>query len=289
MSLAYAVSLAGVGDQRCRRMRRYGRAVSTNEWDRRYGTEDHPLWSGRANGVLIAEVAAAKPGRALDVGCGEGADAIWLASRGWRVTGLDVSRVALDRAAAAARLADVDVQWRGADISAEHTNTARYDVVSVLYPALTRSPDDRAVHALLDAVAPGGTLLVVGHAPLDPEYARAHGLDLADYVQVADVKEVLDDGWHVQSTKPGHGLTRCKKARRTRTMLCFAPSGEANPSYRDAIGDSRLTAPTSAAKPCHVPPRFTGQGFLASARCGGGRERIRGRCPIGRLRRGWWH
>lgn len=138
------------------------------------------------------------------LGCGEGADAIWLATRGWRVTGVDVSRVALERAAAAALLAGVDVQWVCADISTGPADVTSYELVSVHYPALKRSPDDHAVHALLNAVAPGGTLIVVGHAPLNPEYARAHGFDLADYVQVADVKAALGDRWHVavDETRP---------------------------------------------------------------------------------------
>lgn len=108
------------------------------------------------------------------------------------------------RAEAAARLAGVDVQWVCADISAGPADVTSYELVSVHYPALKRSPDDHAVHALLNAVAPGGTLLVVGHAPLDPKYARAHGFDLADYVQVADVKAAFGDGWHVavDETRP---------------------------------------------------------------------------------------
>lgn len=178
--------------------------MSTKEWDRRYGAGESSLWSGRPNGVLVAEIADAAPGRALDVGCGEGADAIWLASCGWQVTGIDVSQVALDRAAASARLAGVDAHWICTDIAAAPEHAASYDLVTVHYPALKRSPDHHAVHALLNAVAPGGTLLVVGHGPLDPEYARAHGFELADYVQVADVKAALAEGWEIEvdETRP---------------------------------------------------------------------------------------
>jgi len=194
--------------------------VSTNEWDTRYDTEDHPLWSGRANGVLVAEVASGAPGRALDVGCGEGADAIWLATCGWQVTGVDVSQIALDRAAAAAALAGVDVQWICADISAAPVDASRYELESLHYPALKRSPDDHAVQSLLNAVAPGGTILVVGHAPLDPDYARAHGFDLADYVQVAEVTAALGDGWHVEVDE---------------TRLRVDPVQEGSPYTHDAV------------------------------------------------------
>lgn len=78
------------------------------EWDRWYASMEQ-LWSGLPNAALVSEVAGLAPGRALDVGCGEGADAVWLARQGWTVTALDVSRVALDRAAVYAREADVRV------------------------------------------------------------------------------------------------------------------------------------------------------------------------------------
>ena len=175
-----------------------------HDWDERYASRAGGMWSGRTNGVLVAELAGVAPGRALDVGCGEGADAIWLARAGWQVTGLDVSEVALARAADAARDAGATVRWVCADIAAMPPGSGAYDLVSVLYPALLHSPGDDALRALKDAVAPGGTLLVVGHAPLDPGHAHAHGLELADFIQPGDVKARLDDGWHVQvdETRP---------------------------------------------------------------------------------------
>ena len=87
------------------------------DWDERYARHGEGMWSGRANGALVTELAESPPGRALDVGCGEGADAIWLARAGWEVTGLDVSEVALERAAAAAREAGVTVHWVLADVA----------------------------------------------------------------------------------------------------------------------------------------------------------------------------
>ena len=178
--------------------------MSSREWDARYASHDHGMWSGRANGVLVAELAGASAGRALDVGCGEGADAIWLAGAGWEVTGLDVSEVALERAAAAARAAGVSVEWICADIATAALATGGYDLVSVHYPALKPSPGDDAIRALLAAVAPGGTLLVVGHAPLDPDQARAHGHSPADYVQPADIGARLDEQWEIEvdETRP---------------------------------------------------------------------------------------
>src|ERR1035438_1239151 len=104
-----------------------------NEWDERYAATGEALWSGRANGVLVAELSGQHPGRALDVGCGEGGDAIWLAREGWEVTGVDVSAIALERAAAAARAADVTVDWICADIAGIEPPPRGYDLVSVHY------------------------------------------------------------------------------------------------------------------------------------------------------------
>src|ERR1051325_4669995 len=80
--------------------RDFGASAQAAEWDARYRERDGAMWSGRPNGRLVAEVAALAPGRAFDVGCGEGGDAIWLARRGWTVTAIDISEVAISRARA---------------------------------------------------------------------------------------------------------------------------------------------------------------------------------------------
>ena len=166
-----------------------------HEWDDRYG--DAPMWSGRPNEALVREVGHLEPGTALDVGCGEGADAVWLAGRGWRVTGLDVSARALERAARAAALAGVEVEWRHLGLE-DLPDRASYDLVSVFYPALLRG-DGSVIRVLLGAVAPGGTLLVVHHAFVDRERALEHGFDPDDYVGHADlVAAVRDGGWTLE-------------------------------------------------------------------------------------------
>jgi SAM-dependent methyltransferase len=178
-----------------------GRVTTVNgdaEWDERYASMDQ-VWSGRPNGALVAEVAQLRPGRALDVGCGEGADAVWLAQQGWDVTALDVSQVALDRAAMHARHAGATVRWVHAGLVEARLPTAAFDLVSAQYPALLHTPGDDAENALLTAVAPGGTLLVVHHADVDTEQAKAHGFDPADYVSPADVGALLDDSWQVET------------------------------------------------------------------------------------------
>lgn len=164
------------------------------EWDSRY-TERQQLWSGRPNGALVAEVAGLTPGRVLDVGCGEGADAVWLARGGWDVTALEVSGVALERAAGHARDAGVAIRWVHATLTEAALPPASFDLVSAQYPALLRTPDAAAERALLAAVAPGGVLLLVHHAGMDTHQAPDSGFDPADYVWPSMVAELLDDDW----------------------------------------------------------------------------------------------
>jgi SAM-dependent methyltransferase len=176
-----------------------GRTVprAAEDWDGWYADRDQ-VWSGEPNGSLVAEISAETPGRALDVGCGEGADAVWLAQRGWQVTALDVSQVALDRARTAAGVAGVEVDWVHAGLAEAPLPRASFDLVTTHYPAVPRARGAEAVDALLGAVAPGGTLLVVYHADMDEEQARAHGFDLADYLAVEDIRAALDEAWDVE-------------------------------------------------------------------------------------------
>jgi SAM-dependent methyltransferase len=167
------------------------------EWDTRYTAQER-LWSGQPNGVLVAEVAGLAPGRVLDVGCGEGADAVWLARNGWAVTALDVSGVALDRAAGHARDAGVAVHWVHAGLAEAALPPASFDLVSAQYPALLRTSDAAAERALLAAVAPGGVLLLVHHAGMDTHPVHDSGFDPADYVWPPMVAALLNDDWEVE-------------------------------------------------------------------------------------------
>ena len=167
------------------------------EWDERYDGVDQ-MWSGVPNHALMHEVSTLRPGRAVDVGCGEGADAIWLASIGWEVTALDVAQVALDRARARAIEAGVTVNWLHAGLLDAHLDAGGFDLVSAQYPALRRTADDAAERSLIKAVAPGGTLLVVHHDLSDPTHALEDGFDPDEWVGPRDVARALGSDWQVE-------------------------------------------------------------------------------------------
>lgn len=135
-------------------------------WEDRYSGEEK-IWSGNPNAQLVAEVSGLTPGTALDVGCGEGGDVIWLAGKGWTVTGADFSANGLARAARHADQAGVAerTDWWQVDARAFAADGRFYDLVSshFLHPPDAGMVD--VTRRLSEAVAPGGYLLVVGHAP----------------------------------------------------------------------------------------------------------------------------
>jgi SAM-dependent methyltransferase len=142
-------------------------------WEDHYGERER-VWSGRVN-IRLAEVAdALTPGRALDLGCGEGADAVWLAEHGWHVTAVDISQTALDRAAAAAKARNIAVDFQRHDLT-ESFPDGVFDLVSAQFLHST-VPMDRAklLRRAADAVAPGGTLLIVDHAAAPPWASKIH-------------------------------------------------------------------------------------------------------------------
>jgi len=195
---------AGTGTEAPARPAQTGRET-VEFWEQRYAGAS-PVWSGRANDSLVAATARLAPGRALDLGCGEGGDSLWLASQGWSVTGIDISPTAIDRARAAADKADVrraDVRWVVADleewldaetaaitdaatdaVGADGTSTTGlppgggYDLVSACFfqspVRLDRTGVLRGAAALLQR---GGHLLVVSHAAPPPWSNLAAGHD----------------------------------------------------------------------------------------------------------------
>ncbi|MEU5155723.1 methyltransferase domain-containing protein [Glycomyces sp. NPDC021274] len=177
--------------------------MDAHYWDERYRSREQ-LFSGEPNGVLVAEAADLSPGRALDVGCGEGADAIWLARRGWQVTAVDLSAVALERAAAAGADVSDRVTWTCGDLTATPPPKHAFDLVAAHYFPLPRQHDHAALRGLLDAVAPGGTLLYTGHDLADLGHLRAEGVDPTAFYQPAEIAGLLEGDWDVavDETRP---------------------------------------------------------------------------------------
>ncbi len=155
-------------------------------WETRY-RDGGRLWSGRPNALLVREAGDLPPGTALDLGCGEGADAVWLASRGWRVTGVDIAHTALERAALHAAEAGVGdrTAWER-HVLGETFPEGSYDLVNVQYLQSPVPLDQRRVlRQAAAAVAAGGTLLIVLHAgwpswqsepPFDATFPTPHGV-----------------------------------------------------------------------------------------------------------------
>ena len=130
-------------------------------WDERYGAGEL-VWGAGPNRFLVDEVTDLRPGTALDVACGEGRNAIWLASVGWQVVGVDFSPVGLEKARRLATQQGVTVDWVQADLTTWEP-PCTYDLVAVMYLHLPRDLRHNVLARMARAVAPGGTLLVVAH------------------------------------------------------------------------------------------------------------------------------
>ncbi|MBM7460585.1 FAD-dependent oxidoreductase [Rhodococcus coprophilus] len=167
-------------------------------WEDRYSGER--VWSGRVNPQLEAEAAPLTPGRALDVGCGEGADAIWLAGRGWSVTAMDFARAALEKTAAHAAESGVGdrVTTLQADVRSWEPGDERWDLVSSQFMHLPDGGMVDLTRRLGSAVAPGGTLLVVGHHPDDMETGLRHGHHSFLFTPESLVPALADGDWEIE-------------------------------------------------------------------------------------------
>jgi 2-polyprenyl-3-methyl-5-hydroxy-6-metoxy-1,4-benzoquinol methylase len=176
------------------------------------------------NAQLTAELSGLVPGRALDAGCGHGADTLWLAAHGWQVTALDFSAAALahGRSMAASAGADIAnrIEWIEADIAGFTVAPGRYDLVISLYVHVAASVED-SVKRLASGVAPGGTLFLVGHRPIDPNTGAPTAAANQVQVSVEAAVAALDSAvWdlEVATERPraaaGTGVDAVIRARR---------------------------------------------------------------------------
>jgi SAM-dependent methyltransferase len=169
-------------------------------WNDRYRSASR-VWSGQPNPQLVAEAAELAPGRALDAGCGEGADALWLAQRGWEVVATDISSVALERAAGHARDSDrtvaANIEWWHADLLLSPPEPAAFDLVSVQFMQLPPELRAQMFAGLAESVRPGGTLLIVGHHPSDMT-SGVHRPPMPELFYTADdLAALLDGSWRI--------------------------------------------------------------------------------------------
>jgi len=137
-------------------------AFAREDWNARYAAAEL-LWTAEPNRRFASEVEDLEPGRALDLACGEGRNAVWLAERGWRTTGVDFSDVALAKAERLAASRGVEVEWVLADVLEHEPERGAFELVAVLYLQLPHEQLAEVLHTSIGALAPGGTLVVLGH------------------------------------------------------------------------------------------------------------------------------
>ena len=139
-------------------------ANKQRQWNERYASEDL-VWGSEPNRFLAEELGDVEPvGRVLDLACGEGRNAIWLAQRGFQVTAVDFSEVAIERAKDLAARRGVDVEWICADATTYEPPLGAFDRVVVLYLHLPEADRALMVRHAAEALSPGGVLLMIGHA-----------------------------------------------------------------------------------------------------------------------------
>ncbi len=170
-------------------------------WERFY--EDRDRWSGNPNAALVDEASELVPGTALDLGCGQGADAIWLAERGWDVTAVDISQGALDRAAEHADEAGVGgaIRWAQHDLATDFPD-GRFDLVSACFlQSPVEFPREQVLRAAAAAVAPGGRLLVVAHAGMPSWIDPAKHPPLPDAERTLASLDLAAGEWTVETSR----------------------------------------------------------------------------------------
>jgi SAM-dependent methyltransferase len=215
------------------RLRRHATCIPVSEYDRTFWEErwaqvlrEHGdrVAQRPPNARLTAEVGDLRPGRALDAGCGHGSDTLWLAARGWQVTAVDFAAPALAHARSTAEAMGPEtagrIDWVEADLAIWTPQAGEYDLVACLYVHVAGSVE-AMVRRMATGVAPGGTLLLVGHRPIDPATGAATAAAGQLQVSVEAALAALDPGrWQpiVAEERPrliaGSGVDAVIRARR---------------------------------------------------------------------------
>lgn len=197
-------------------------------WERLWAKtlREHPdkVSSRPPNAHLVAEVAKLRPGRALDAGCGHGAESLWLAARGWTVTAVDFSPSALAHGRSLAEALGPEVAgrvtWVEGDLGSWAPPPGRFDLVVCLYVHVAGSVQE-LVRRLASGLAPGGTLLLVGHRPVDPNTGAPTPAAGQTQVSVEEAVAALEPDeweWVVAEDRPrtqvGSGVDAVLVARR---------------------------------------------------------------------------
>lgn len=176
------------------------------EWDELYSGSER-IWSDNPNAHLATTASELPAGNALDLGCGEGIDVIWLAEHGWTGTGIDISNRALERASRIAQDRGVSdrISWIHADAREWFAQTdEEFDLISAQFFHLPAAERNGILRAAADHVRVGGTLLIVGHTPPPEgsEHAHRHGPDFfftADQIVAIIADGAESTGWAVDS------------------------------------------------------------------------------------------
>jgi 2-polyprenyl-3-methyl-5-hydroxy-6-metoxy-1,4-benzoquinol methylase len=205
-------------------MSEYDQNFWEERWSRVLREHSDRVSQRSPNAHLTAELGGLPPGLALDAGCGQGSDTLWLAARGWRVTAVDFAAPALAHARTSADAMGPDVaeriDWAQADLGSWNPPREEYDLVVCLYVHIAGSAVEM-VHRLASGVACGGTLFLVGHRPIDPATGAATAAAGQVQVSVESARAALDaDGWEliVAEDRPrpqvGTGVDAVIRARR---------------------------------------------------------------------------
>lgn len=189
------------------------RAVDWDEkWRGRLDEQRHAELTGRPSRFLVSAIEGSEPGRALDLACGAGRHALWLAERGWRVTAVDFSEVALAEARRLSAARDVDVEWTAADVLEWEPPAGVFDLVLLLYLQVPSDELRTVLSHAADALASGGRLVVVGHHADNLEHGHGGPTSAAVLYTEADIEACLP-GLEIEraeragrAVEPTHGL-----------------------------------------------------------------------------------